>query len=64
LLAKPFVGITTDGNKLKNVFKRKDEGAPVEDMVFSLLLIADFVDRSGGNVTQSFVGGRASEGQS
>jgi len=32
LLAKPFVGVTTDGKKVEGLYKRQDEGAPVEAM--------------------------------
>ena len=32
LIAKPFVGVTTDGKKVEGLYKRQDEGAPVEAM--------------------------------
>jgi hypothetical protein len=32
-LRKPFYGITTDGQRKEGIFKRADEGAPIEGMV-------------------------------
>lgn len=32
-LKEPFYGITTDGQRKEGIFKRADEGAPVEEMV-------------------------------
>ncbi|KAJ5368565.1 uncharacterized protein N7496_008325 [Penicillium cataractarum] len=32
-LREPFYGITTDGRRKEGIFKRADEGAPVEEMV-------------------------------
>jgi hypothetical protein len=33
LIAKPFLGITTNGQKVPDLYKIQDEGAPVEGMV-------------------------------